>query len=353
METTSTETLSPPASTTTIIAEYSVTEASLAELRERIGKTAYDVATTAGMDLARKDRRELVSLRTSLEAKRKEIKAPALAHCNLIDAEAKRITAELLKLEQPIDALIKEEEARKEAIKAEKERIERQRVEGIRTRIDKIKGLPLMAVNFTSAELTEFIGQVDAQPVGVEFEEFTEEATTAKAEVITALNNLLAAKQRAEEEAARIKAEQEAEATRLKEERERLEAERIEREKNEAEERERIRLEQEQEATRLAAEKAENNRIIAEQTEALRVEREAFEREQATIRQQQEEAVAEQRRKEAAAEVSEVAVQETVTILKSEYEQLLADSKLLNALRGVGVDNWDGYNFAMETLEAA
>jgi len=45
--------------------------------------------------------------------------------------------------------------------------------------------------------------------------------------------------------------------------------------------------------------------------------------------------------------------QETVTISKSEYDQLLADSKLLNILRGAGVDNWDGWDYAMEALEAA
>jgi len=39
---------------------------------------------------------------------------------------------------------------------------------------------------------------------------------------------------------------------------------------------------------------------------------------------------------------------ETVTISKKEYEELLDDSRLLNCLRNAGVDNWDGWDFAIE-----
>ena len=42
---------------------------------------------------------------------------------------------------------------------------------------------------------------------------------------------------------------------------------------------------------------------------------------------------------------------ETVTITKEEYESLQRDSEFLNALLGAGVDNWDGYSFALEALE--
>ena len=40
-----------------------------------------------------------------------------------------------------------------------------------------------------------------------------------------------------------------------------------------------------------------------------------------------------------------------VTITKKEYDQLIEDKNLLNALEGAGVDNWDGYSDAMEVLE--
>ena len=38
----------------------------------------------------------------------------------------------------------------------------------------------------------------------------------------------------------------------------------------------------------------------------------------------------------------------TVTITKMEYDKLSRDSDLLNCLRNAGVDNWDGYEFALE-----
>lgn len=66
----------------------------------------WDVSTTKGDREARAARKELVTLRTSLEAKRKELKAPALERAKLIDTEAKRIEAEIRSLEDPIDALI-------------------------------------------------------------------------------------------------------------------------------------------------------------------------------------------------------------------------------------------------------
>lgn len=40
-----------------------------------------------------------------------------------------------------------------------------------------------------------------------------------------------------------------------------------------------------------------------------------------------------------------------VTISKEEYETLKHDSKVLQALFNAGVDNWEGYSFAMEEVE--
>ncbi len=40
----------------------------------------------------------------------------------------------------------------------------------------------------------------------------------------------------------------------------------------------------------------------------------------------------------------------TVTISKTLYDQLVADSEFLEALKGAGVDNWEGYDHALESL---
>ena len=100
------DTIEQNAAIDTEIAEYSVTTAALAELRQRFGNVAFDLTTTKGDKEARAARLELVRLRTSLEAKRKELKAPALERSRLIDAEAKRITAAIDELEAPIDEQI-------------------------------------------------------------------------------------------------------------------------------------------------------------------------------------------------------------------------------------------------------
>lgn len=43
-------------------------------------------------------------------------------------------------------------------------------------------------------------------------------------------------------------------------------------------------------------------------------------------------------------------MEEMVTISKSEYESLKEDSEKLNALECLGVDNWCGYDDAMNYL---
>ena len=40
--------------------------------------------------------------------------------------------------------------------------------------------------------------------------------------------------------------------------------------------------------------------------------------------------------------------EETVTITKNEYDRLVKDSVFLDALRQMGVDNWEGYGEAQK-----
>lgn len=43
--------------------------------------------------------------------------------------------------------------------------------------------------------------------------------------------------------------------------------------------------------------------------------------------------------------------EETVTISKKQYDKLQADSAMLSALDCAGVDNWQGYELALDILE--
>lgn len=278
---------------TTAITEYSPIEAGLADLRSRYAGVAWDLRTVAGNDAARKARKELVTLRTTLEDKRKAIKAPLLAQAKRVDDEAKRITGELLEIERPIDEQIKADESRREAERQAKIEAERRRMADIRARIEAItakvtSALRLRKSVFANAVLAELSAvEIDAD----EFAEFADEAKRTLAEGIKSVRAHVAGLQEAEAEAARLAAERaELERQKAEEAARRAEQERIDREAREAEER------------RVAAERAALERERQEQERAQREAREAEEARLRAIREAQEaEARAERERIEAAA----------------------------------------------------
>lgn len=232
--------------TLTAIAEYNATAAALADLRQRYAGVIYDVTKPAEMEAARKARRELVTLRSALERKRVEIKAPALERARLIDAEAKRITGELLAIENPIDEQIRAEEQRKEREKAEREQRERERVAAIRAKIEQIRGAVLAAVSATAAQIAESVAALQAQEISAEtFAELTEEATRVRTATLTKLGEMYDAR-----------AAQEVEAERLKAERDQLE-------RDQAAERERVAARRREEAAEAARREAERRRVDA------------------------------------------------------------------------------------------
>ena len=265
---------SPP---TTAVAEYTPIAAALAAARARYQDVVWDLTTTRGNEDARRARRELVSLRTGLEARRKELKAPLLAQAKLVDDEARRITAELLQLEEPIDALIRADERRREEERAAREAAERARVAAIQAKIKTIMDQPIKAVRIRSSALLQTaIDNLAAQEISAdEFEEFAEDARLAHAEALAAMRTMLAEIREREAEEARAHAEREAQAKRdAASAAERAEAERQAREAQEAE------------VARLAAKRAE---IERQQAEIERQQAE-IERQAAELRARQEEA---------------------------------------------------------------
>jgi colicin import membrane protein len=308
---------------TTEIAEYSPTEAALADLRQRYGKVVFDVTTTKGMDLARKGRSEIKGYRVALEAKRVEIKAPALERCRMIDAEAKRITAELVALEDPIDALIKTEEQRKEREKAEKERIERERIESIQLRIAAISAEPGVLAGLPAAALAEAIMLAEVEEIDDSFAEFKPQALIAQHNALAKMREMHAAAVAQEAEQARLIAERE-ELARLRAEQEQREAQERARvaaqakadaearAKIEAEERAaRERIEAQERAARAAidADQAEARKRQAEEDARLKAERDRIEAERREVeareRKAREEAEAKARAEREAKEAQE------------------------------------------------
>lgn len=112
----------------TAIEEYSPTEAALAELSQRYKGVVYDVTIPTQLALAKAARNDIRGYRTALEKKRVQLKADVLERGRQIDGEAKRITAALSALEDPIEDQIKAEERRIEAERVAAEQAEAARI---------------------------------------------------------------------------------------------------------------------------------------------------------------------------------------------------------------------------------
>lgn len=266
------------------LTEYNPTEAALGELRHLYADVVFDLTTTKGEKEARAARKELVTLRTSLEAKRKELKAPALERAKLIDTEAKRIEAAILDLEGPIDAQIKADEARREAERQAKAKKEAERIARHQASLDALRSITMMSVGAPSVELANTIKMLRATEIDDDWEEFQPIAQRAKDDGLAMLADLYAKAVAAEDEAKRLAAE--------RAELERLRAEQAKREREAAEQAAaikrqqeaeaaatRAKIEAEQKAAREAIEAAEreSRRKIEDQERAARHEREAAE----------------------------------------------------------------------------
>ena len=208
-----------PVSPASAIAEYQPTEAGLAELRKQYA-TVPDVTTKDGMVLAREARRNMVALRTQVESVRKQIKAPILERGALIDAEAKRITGEIQKVEQPFDDAIKAEEDRIEAAREANRKRAAERQAKVDAWMAAIRDLPLKYLTADAETLERVVHQSKEQafpPDGLEG--LTEEEIIAAARLNETTHERLTVMLEARQEADKVRAEQEAERQRLADER--------------------------------------------------------------------------------------------------------------------------------------
>jgi hypothetical protein len=286
--------------------EYGISDAKIAELAEKY-KDLREIKDTASRAMAAAGRRECRELRIAVEIKRKELKSDALEFGRKVDGEAKRVTELLRQVEEPLDALIKADEARREEEKqaklraiAEAEAKERARVDGIKALMDRHFG-PSAVLALHSMPIDDLAGRLETSEcvaeMGDDYAEFTEEAHRLRDEFLAKASTILAEKREAEAEAER----QRIAAERLAQERRAFEAEqRIAREKAEAEAAEALRLENE----RLAEAKAEHDKLEAARAE-LRWKQEALEAELRRVeedRQAKERAAAEAIRQQELAE---------------------------------------------------
>lgn len=251
------------------IVKYSRTEHALAILREKYKDAKYDLTTTAGDKAARAARLELKTLRTDLEKKRTELKAPALLFGKTIDSEAARLTAEIQALETPIDAQIKADEKRREDERIAKEQAEAARRKVHTDGIAKIAGYVEQAADLPAARIAAGITYLEGMNLA-DFDDYLAEATATRDRTVAALRALHAKAVAREEEAARldaerieqarIAAEQAETARKLKEQQDELDRQRAEVQQRE----ERIAAEERAKLEREALERAAAERLQAE-----------------------------------------------------------------------------------------
>jgi vacuolar-type H+-ATPase subunit I/STV1 len=249
------------------IVAYSRTEAAIAELRQKYQGAKYDLTTTAGDKAARAARLELVTTRTALEKRRKELKAPAVEFGKRVDSEAARLTAEIVALEDPIDAQIKADEARREAERKAREEAEAARRKKHTDAIAKIAGYVAQATDLPSDRIASGVAYLEGLDLSG-FEEFTTEATETRDRTVAALRALQIKAKAREDEAARLEAER-------------------------------------AEQARIAAEQAQVARQLKAQQEELERQRAALAAEQEKVRQEQAAREEEERQQRAAAEEAE------------------------------------------------
>lgn len=193
------------------VAEFKQTDAALAQLREKYSVIP-DASTTEGYEFVKAGCKELTGLRTAIENKRKEIKAPYIAAGQIIDAEAKRITAAIVELEDPLKAVKKEIDDREKRLKEE-------RLARLNEKINNIRANVFNARSLDSAGIASLISAVDAIDATKDFYELTNEAVTARAETLKELGEMYE-RQLSFEENERVRLEEEAKRKALEQARE-------------------------------------------------------------------------------------------------------------------------------------
>ena len=243
------------------VSEYNQTQAALAELKEKYGQEVPQCETKQGYERSKAIASECRSIRTALENKRKEIKAPALAFGKMIDSQAKDIKSEIESIEQPhLNAYREQDE------------IKKQRKLAFEQKLMDLKELPSVASDKSPEAIEQMIEDVAC--ISIDKETFGHKLEEAQGWVPGILEQLSLAHSKAIE---RVMEEE-----RIQQERAELEQLRAEKAKAEEEERQR----------KLQAEIEENKRLQAEREANLAKEAEerAKAEMQAQIEQQKQQA---------------------------------------------------------------
>jgi len=161
---------------------FNQTDAALSLLAEKYSHIP-DVNSKDGYEFVKAGVKELTGYRTTLDAERQRIKKPYLDAGRIIDNEAKRITAKLVELEEPMKAKKKEVDDRKK-------KQEEQRLARLREKVSAISGRVAEARGKTRDEIAKIIEDVDAIDTKRDYYDLTREAIEAQQATLHELSEM-------------------------------------------------------------------------------------------------------------------------------------------------------------------
>lgn len=164
------------------VAVFNQTSAGLEGLRKAYDKKKIPDATTKeGFEVIKKANKALTTTRTALKAAKDEIKKPYLNVTRKVDAEFKRVTGEIEKIEAPWKQAYQDEKNR-----AEKEKQER--IDRLQKKVDAIIAYQAKARGLSSDQIAGLLTEVEQIDAENEFYDLTAEAVKAKQETVEFLD---------------------------------------------------------------------------------------------------------------------------------------------------------------------
>ncbi len=211
------------------VVKFDVNKAAIAVLGDKYkGFEDKDLDDKDEFELVRLATTDLRTKRTSVETKRKELKAGALAYGKQVDAAANELKNSIKVIEDPIAIAFKAHKEKKEIAKREAIRKEEERIDAIAAKIAAVNAIPGSLVRADSAAIAVAITNLERGMYN--FDEFKEKGDAAIASVTETLNSMYDEAVLAEENARKVE-KMEAEAKAVKEKAEADERIRVEEQK--------------------------------------------------------------------------------------------------------------------------
>lgn len=170
--------------------KYSVGEEQIAVLAKEYA--GLKVTNSKELDVVIRSLTAVVKLRTTIEAERVKLKADSLEYGKNVDKEAKRITALIESVENPLKAARKSYEDEQERIRIEAAEKEQNRIETIKKRITDINNYPLSLVGKDAGEISIVVRHCEEcfTNDSFDYQEFEPEVIIAKRDALQKMREI-------------------------------------------------------------------------------------------------------------------------------------------------------------------